>query len=230
MSVLASLARAYERLGVEVPPFGYSRTNVAFSIRIDKGGQPTCPPIDLRSPSGKKGNKLVGRRLELPTFLIQRTSGIEANFLWDKTEYSLGVLKPDSKKSAEKQAEDAVRTHKSFVDLHRQYLSAAADEGLTAFMRFLEKWTPDKFDGWPEDMKGENIVFELDGDRGQYIHERPAARELWLKVLADQPGSKAICLVSGVRSRTLRSHPPNGMDGSPFHPQAESLQLEGELS
>jgi hypothetical protein len=25
-------------------------------------------------------------------------------------------------------------------------------------------------------------------------------------------------------------YPPNGMDGSPFHPQAETLQLEGELS
>ncbi len=211
MSVLASLVRAYDRLGDEVPPFGYSRANVSFSIRIDKNGRPTCPSIDLRNPSGKKGDKLTGRRLQLPTYLIQRTSGIEANFLWDKTPYSLGVVKPDPKKPPEKQLKDrdrAIEMHKSFGDLHRQYLTGIDDEGLVAFLRFLEKWTPDQFDGWPEDMKGEIIVFELDGDRGRYIHDRPAARELWSKILADQPASDAICLVEGLTSRTARSHPP----------------------
>ena len=92
MSVLASLVRACERMGADAPPFGYARTNVSFAIRIDKAGTPTCAPIDLREPSGK-GKKLIGPKKELPTFLVQRTSGIDANFLWTKTQYSLELPK-----------------------------------------------------------------------------------------------------------------------------------------
>jgi CRISPR-associated protein Csd1 len=210
MSVLASLVRAYERMGSDGPAFGYARLDVSFSIRIDRNGKPVCPPIDLRNPSGR-GQKLIGRRLELPTFLGQRTSGIDPNFLWDKTPYSLGVAKFDPKTAPRKQTKDAARViemHAAFVKLHRQYLSLSADEGLIALLRFLETWTPDQFDSWPEEMKGENVVFEFDGDCGRFMHERQEAREIWSKVLTDQPAPEAACLVYGTRSRTLLSHPP----------------------
>jgi putative transposase len=40
------------------------------------------------------------------------------------------------------------------------------------------------------------------------------------------------CYANSFAARALsqRSSSPNGMDGSPFRPQAESLQLDGELS
>jgi len=56
-------------------------------------------------------------------------------------------------------------------------------------------------------MKGKNVVFELDGDR-RFIHDRQAARALWLKVLAEEPAIDAICLVQGKRSRGPLTHPP----------------------
>jgi CRISPR-associated protein Csd1 len=218
MSALASLVRAYERLEEhgDVPDFGYSRANISFSIRLDKDGKPTCTPIDLREPV-EKGKKLVGRRIDVPTFLGQRTSGIDSNFLWDKTQYVLGVHKPDPKKSAIEQVKEASRAllmHKDFVGLHQKHLASETDEGLIAMLRFLENWTPERFDAWPEDMKGENVVFELDGDR-RYVHQRPAARELWLKVLEEQPTIEAVCLVGGERSRAPLTHPPiKGVDGA----------------
>src|SRR5208283_3619541 len=46
-----------------------------------------------------------------------------------------------------------------------------------------------------------------DGDR-RFIHERPAARALWLKILAEEPAINAICLVEGKRSRVPLTHPP----------------------
>ena len=217
MSALASLVRAYERLYErgEAPGFGYARTNVAFSIRIDKEGRPVCAPIDLREPSGN-GKKLVGRRMDVPTFLGQRTSGIDPNFLWDKSQYVLGIARSDPKQSAEKLAKDASRAlemHEHFVALHRKYLVKDTDEGLVALLRFLEGWKPEQFDGWPEEMKSENIVFELDGDKRWYLHERPAARELWIKVLAGEPATNAVCLILGERSRIPFSHPPiKGVD------------------
>jgi CRISPR-associated protein Csd1 len=211
MSALASLVRAYERLAGRgaAPKFGYARTPISFSIRIDREGRPTCPPIDLREAVGK-GKKPVGRRIDVPTFLGQRTSGIDANFLWDKTQYILGINKPDPKKPSADQAKEAsraLRTHEACIELHRKHLASETDEGLVAMLRFLERWKPEQFGGWTDEMKGENVVFELDGDR-RFIHERPAARSIWLKVLAEEPAADATCLVEGTRSRVPLTHPP----------------------
>lgn len=213
MSILASLNRAYGRMADrdEVPPFGYSRINVGFVIRLDDAGTPVGKPIDFRESSG---NKLVGRRLKLPSFLSQRTSGIAPNFLWDKSSYSLGVVAPDPKKSADAQIKELTRaadTHAAFVKLHRKYLTGVTDEGLVALRLFIEKWRPELFDelDWPSNLKNGNIVFALDGDdSGRYIFERPAARVLWASILADETETaEAVCLVSGTTTKTLLLHP-----------------------
>jgi CRISPR-associated protein Csd1 len=209
MSALASLTRAYERMK-DAPPFGFARVNVSFAIRIGADGQPVCDPIDLRRPAAN-GKKLVGRRLELPTYLVQRTSGPKPNFLWDKTSYALGIAKSDPSATASKRAkeiENAAELHRLFVDLHREHLTGATDEGLKALLLFLENWTPEQFDGWSDEARGENIVFQLDGDSDRFIHEREAARRLWLEVLRDEPASDSVCLVTGEKTRTVLSHPP----------------------
>jgi CRISPR-associated protein Csd1 len=110
MSALASLVHAYDRLAErgEAPEFGYARTNISFVIILDLDGNPTCMPVDIREPQGKKQN-LVGKRLDVPTFLTQRTSRIAPNFLWDKTSYSLGIIEEDLKKPVAKQAKEVSR-------------------------------------------------------------------------------------------------------------------------
>ncbi|MBV8697402.1 MAG: type I-C CRISPR-associated protein Cas8c/Csd1 [Bradyrhizobium sp.] len=184
----------------EVPAFGYSLQKIGFLIRLNADGSVVGTPTDLRSSEGK-------RRIPLSAIVprpAKRTFGIAPNFLWDKSAYVLGVTAGKGKLAA--------IAHKAFVKRHRGWLLGANDEGLVAFLRFLEAWVPERFAmwHWPEDMKDKNVIFALESDRPDnvYIHDRPAARELWSKLCAESDkNAKAICLVSGQRAPLARLHP-----------------------
>lgn len=200
MSMLASLAHAYERMAEkgDVPPFGYSNEKIGFLISLDEDGSPASV-IDLREGESKKKRP---RHMAVPQ-PVKRTSGIAPNFLWDKTSYVLGITAGGGKRLAEE--------HAAFLERHRQALIETDDPGLRAFWRFLERWTPEDFErlGWPEDMKDQNIVFALEGDRRHNIrmHDRPAARALWDRMQSDGDKAEAMCLVSGKRAPVSRLHP-----------------------
>jgi CRISPR-associated protein Csd1 len=200
MSALASLARAYDRMAArhEVPAFGYSIQKIGFLISLNADGSLAGAPADLRSGEGKKR---IARPLAVPQ-PVKRTSGIAPNFLWDKTAYVLGVTAVESKRTAAE--------HKAFIERHRDWLAGSNDEGLVALLRFLESWRPQRFAElvWPEDMKDQNVVFALERERldNVYIHDRPAARELWARLSAEHD-TKAVCLVSGQSAPVARLHP-----------------------
>ncbi|UTD28998.1 type I-C CRISPR-associated protein Cas8c/Csd1 [Bradyrhizobium sp. WD16] len=202
MSALAALVRAYDRMAArnEVPPFGYSIQNIGFLISLNADGSVAGKPVDLRSG---EGNKRRARPLAVPQ-PVKRTSGIAPNFLWDKTAYVLGVTEGDGKRTAAE--------HQAFVKLHREWLVGHDDEGLVALLRFLDGWLPERFDewDWPEEMKDQNIVFVLERQRldDVFIHDRPAARELWATLSAGSgKNAEAICLVSGEKAPVARLHP-----------------------
>jgi CRISPR-associated protein Csd1 len=202
MSALAALARAYDRMAArnEVPAFGYSTQNIGFLISLNADGSVAGMPADLRSSEGKKR---FAQPLAVPQ-PVKRTSGIAPNFLWDKTAYVLGITAGEGKRTAAE--------HKAFVDLHREWLAGSNDEGLVALLRFLENWHPEHFvkSRWSEDMKDQNIVFALERERldNVYIHDRPAARELWTRLsAASDKNAEAICLISGERAPVARLHP-----------------------
>ena len=204
MSVLAALTRAYDRMAArnEVPAFGYSTQNIGFLISLNADGSVASIPVDLR---GGEGKKRVARRLSVPQPVnVKRTSRIEPNFLWDKTAYVLGVTAGKGKRTAAE--------HKAFVERHRDWLAGTNDEGLVALLRFLEGWRPELVAkmAWPEDMKDQNIVFALDRERldNVYLHDRPAARELWARLSAQgDKNAEAICLISGMKAPVARLHP-----------------------
>lgn len=202
MTILAALARAYDRLADRkaVPPFGYARTTIGFCVVLAPDGRPAFLPVDLRDGSGKR---MVGARLNVPTPLVQRTSGIAPNFLWDKTAYSLGVTAQEGKRTA--------LEHRAFVAFNRAAIASSHDAGLRTFALFLDKWQPSDFValGWPEEMKDENVVFALeDTYREDFLHERPAAMDIWPTLLTKDGASEAVCLITGERSRIARSHFP----------------------
>ena len=202
MSILASLAKAYERLNEnhDAPDFGYSRIRVGFCIVIKADGAIAFDPIDLRQPDGKN---MIGPRRDLPSPLIQRTSGISSNFLWDKTAYSLGVTSDAKARTA--------KEHGEFIKFHRDVLKDTKDEGHSAFLKFIDQWDPNYFHsaGWPEDMKDENIIFALEGDhKRKFLHERPASIKLWRDLMVSDSATNATCLVKGTNDRIARSHPP----------------------
>jgi CRISPR-associated protein Csd1 len=202
MSALAALARAYDRMATrnEVPAFGYSTQNIGFLISLTADGSVAGRPADLRSGEGKKR---LARPLAVPQ-PVKRTSGIAPNFLWDKTAYVLGVTGGEGKRTAVE--------HGAFIKLHRDMLTGSSDEGLLALLRFLESWRPKRFAdlSWPEDMKDQNVIFALEGERlhNIYIHDRPAAREIWAKLSAESAkNAEAVCLVSGKKAPVARLHP-----------------------
>jgi CRISPR-associated protein Csd1 len=219
MSALSALARAYDRMVSrhEVPAFGYSTQNIRFLISLNADGSVAGAPVDLRSAEGKK---LIARRLAVPQ-PVKRTSGIAPNFLWDKTAYVLCVTAGEGKRSAAE--------HKAFVERHRDWLAGSTDEGLVALLRFLEEWRPQRFSelAWPEDMKDQNVVFGLERERldSIYIHDRPAARELWARLSAESDkNTQAVCLVTGKKAPVARLHPSiKGVWGRGAQPSGASI-------
>lgn len=194
MSVLSSLARAYERLP-DAPPFGYSKEKIAALVSLNPDGS-VAGLHDLRTAAGKKPAPAM---LMVPQ-AVKRTVGIAPNFLWDKTAYSLGVTASEGKRTADE--------HEAFKARHREWLDGSEDEGLRAFLGFLDSWTPDQFI-WDEELKDQNIIFALESDRLQQrmLHDRPAAQAAWEPVRVNWGGHVSQCLVTGESDRFAILHP-----------------------
>jgi len=197
MSILASLVRAYERLP-EAPPFGYSVQNIGVIVGLNPDGS-VASVTDWRVGEGRKRNP---RPMLVPQ-PVKRTSGADANFLWDKTAYTLGVT-ADSSKSADKE-------HAEFKEHHRTSLEGTDDPGLKALLLFLQTWSPDQFKPpmWNDEFRDQNVAFVLEADRlqGRWLHERQKAKALWKAVSAPSDDNRQICLVSGEFEAIARLHP-----------------------
>jgi CRISPR-associated protein Csd1 len=197
MTILASLARAYERLP-DAPPFGYSSEKIGFVISLNDDGS-VAQVIDWRDGEGKKARP---RPMLVPQ-PIKRTAGIAPNFLWDKTSYVLGVTAAEGKRTADE--------HTAFVKKHIEAIVDAQDAGLRALAQFVQNWRPEHFEAprWPEDMKDQNVVFALESERLRkiFLHDRPAAKALWGRVSGGADAQAEICLVSGDAGPVARLHP-----------------------
>ena len=197
MSVLASLARAYGRLP-DAPPFGFSQEKIGFLISLNADGS-VASFTDLREGEGAKRRP---RMIPVPQ-PVKRTAGIAPNFLWDKTSYVLGVTAGEGKRTGE--------AHAAFVERHEKARAGLDDEGLRALLAFLAAWSAAQVveRGWPEEAKDRNVSFCLESDRlrNVMLHDRPAARALWVKVSAEGDKESEICLVTGEAGPVARLHP-----------------------
>lgn len=203
MSVLTALDGYYGRMAArgEAEAPGYSREKISFAIILSPEGEP-IDKLDLREQSGKK---LVPRLEEVPA-AAKRTVGILPNRLWDKSAYVLGRTAGQGKRTAEE--------HAKFREEHLKLLAGTNDAGLLALRRFIEGWSPARFDAPPfvPEMLDANLVFRLDGDR-QFIHQREAAQRLAQP--AGEGVAAALCLVTGQQSPIQRLHPTiKGVEGA----------------
>ena len=196
MSVLSALARAYERLP-DAPPIGYAPERIGALISLRPNGA-VASLTDLRDTSGRK-------RLA-PVMLVpqpvKRTVAISPNFLWDKTAYALGLTAGEGKRT--------VQEHAAFRNRHAEWLEGTEDEGLQAFLAFLDAWDPagPMPQGWNDEVLDANVAFALDSERlaGICLHGRDAARAAWTTVRSTE-GDGALCLVTGHHAPTARLHP-----------------------
>lgn len=199
MSILASLAKAYDRLpGVPVP--GYSTEKIGFVISLNEDGS-VANVADLRDGNGKKK---LPRMMQVPASFKRPGTVPRPFFLWDKTAFALGVTAVEGR--------DGIAQFKAFRDYHLERLTDSDDVGLCALRTFLSNWTPERFAAplWSDEIKDQNVVFALESERkrGVYLHDRPAAKTLATEAVEGQENpSNAICLVSGLYAPVARLHP-----------------------
>lgn len=195
MSVLAALARAYTRLP-DAPPFGYSTEKIGLLVSLHEDGT-VAHAVDMRGDDRKRSPRMM----EVPR-AVKRASGIAPNFLWDKTAYALGVTAGEGKRTAQE--------HATFRERHAEWLAGTDDPGLLALLRFLDAWDSQAFQPplWPEEMRDQNLVFCLERERlaGVLLHDRPAARAAWARVVGETASDPQICLVTGEPGPVARLH------------------------
>lgn len=192
MSILQALVGYYDRLAAngDAPEYGYSLERISYAVELAPDGS-LVNVVPLPRPSL--------RAVPRP---VPRTSAVAANFLWDKTAYVFGAkLDRDSGRPA-----PAEREHVAFTALHERLLADSDDVGLTALRRFLERWQAEDYNRLHEfeEMLDVNVVFQL---AGEFLHDRPAARRVWLDHLSASAGAGGLCLVSGDRAPIARLHP-----------------------
>jgi CRISPR-associated protein Csd1 len=209
--MLASLNDYYHRLleaeDSNISPPGYSQEKISYAIVLTARGE-VADVISLLDTGSKKP---LPRAMSVPQ-PEKRTVAINANFLWDKTSYALGV-------SAVSKRTD--QQHAAFKVLHQRVLADTDDAGLRALLAFFDTWSPQRFREQPaftrhgEAMLDANVVFRLEGEHA-FLHDRPVARAAWARLRdGDSPGARGICLVTGEHAPIERLHPAiKGVNGA----------------
>ena len=205
--ILHALNGYYERMlatpGSEMPAFGTSIENISFALVLGEDGslRNVEPLYEL------EGRRQRPRKMPVPA-AVTRTSGVKANFLWDKASYLFGA-DGDGPTEANRQRFTA------FKELLLDVGKEVEDPGFLAVRRFVETWDCERsqeviarFQPW-EDVCSVNLVFRLDGIPG-YIHDRQPVQHAWLA--HSQRGTDAPlvqCLITGERDAPLaRVHTP----------------------
>ncbi|MBI3348255.1 MAG: type I-C CRISPR-associated protein Cas8c/Csd1 [Burkholderiales bacterium] len=204
--ILQALAQLYERRSRDpdparrLPSPGLEDKDIPFVVELRADGQ----PVQLRDTRSLDGKKLRAQSFLVPQG-VKKTSGVAANLLWDTAEYTLGVsAKGDSPRLAEQAA--AFRTRVQALAPH-----ADGDAGLAALLGFLAAPSLDILrtsPQWAEMLEANALVsFELQGDSGQLICQRPAVQAaIQTLAVSQSPGEQALCLVDGVQRPVARLH------------------------
>lgn len=205
--ILHALNSYYQRMlndpDAEMPAFGTSIENVSFALVLGEDGS-LHEIEDLREVDGTKTKP---RKMPVPA-AVTRTSGVKANFMWDKAAYIFGA-------DAEGATEKNLERFAAFTDFLQAVGNDVEDCGFSAVKKFLEKWDCAQseeivtgFQPW-EDVCNANLVFRLGGVPG-FIHDRQSVQQEWLKYgqkNIDAPEGQ--CLITGEENTVLaRVHTP----------------------
>lgn len=205
--ILHALNSYYRRMlddpDAEMPAFGTSIENISFALVLGEDGS-LRNIEDLREGEGKNTKP---RKIPVPA-AVTRTSGVKANFLWDKAAYIFGA---DANGATEKNRERFA----AFNDFLHEVGKDVDDPGFVAVEQFLSQWdcsqteeSVSRLQPW-EDVCNANLVFRLDGVPG-FIHDRQPILRKWLKYgQANSAAPQGQCLITGEENAPLaRVHTP----------------------
>jgi CRISPR-associated protein Csd1 len=205
--ILQALNNYYERM-VNVPasgmsPFGTSIENISFALVLAADGG-LKEVEDLRI---QEGSKLFPRKIPVPA-AETRTSGVKANFLWDKSAYVLGA-------DCEGPTEQNKLRFEAFRDRLQTVGKNVEDNGMAAVLNFYQTWDRAaaetnirRYQPW-EDVCNANLVFRLEGVPG-FIHNQLFVQKAWIEHKQQAENLTLVqCLISGEKNAPLaRVHTP----------------------
>jgi len=205
--ILQALNGYYERMASDpesgMPPLGTSVENISFALVLAADG--TLRGVeDLREQEGKN---LRPRKMPVPA-AVTRTSGVKANFLWDKAAYLFGA-------DCDGLSDQNTLRFTAFKEFLQRVGAGIEDPGFAAVLSFMQLWQSaeseaviGRYQPWV-DVCNANLVFRLDGVPG-YIHNRLPVQREWLRYgqqAADVPQGQ--CLITGEKDVPLaRVHTP----------------------
>ena len=204
LQALTAYYQALERKGKIASP-GWKESDVSFALCIgDKGELERVLPVKIPISQGKK-TALRPQPMTLPVPADGRTStAIRPNFLWDKSDYLLGISKGG--------IERGVRCFAGSKEHHEEILANVSSPAITALLLFFRMWNPEialkhpLLQEYMEDLlKGANMVFRYNG---KYIHEDETVKDAWQTYYGNQDSDvEMICLVTGETAPIARIHP-----------------------
>ncbi|KQC13179.1 MAG: type I-C CRISPR-associated protein Cas8c/Csd1 [Desulfuromonas sp. SDB] len=229
--IIQSLCKYYDILNKDgkVSGPGYSSANVSFSIVIDDEGN-LKNIIDLRTGDKKPRPKTMN----VPLHKSRSGKNPPPYFLCDNAKYVFGVeevnkskFKNDYKSSnkntftvLEETEKDVILVDEStqarfnsFRELHLSILKNIDDRSAVAFVKFIQKYSPEKFLDNPKivqykDQILDNASFVFYHD-GSYLHEKSSIRRAWEDYQnnsMDRSDCLSQCLISGNKEPIARTH------------------------
>jgi len=204
--ILQELHAYFERLHAAnlAPDPGFSVQKISHALVIDALGRLVAFQ-DLRNHEGR-----TPQARPMPVFKpLGERSGTKAPsyFMWDRAKYVFGV-----ELDAKGQRTLFPKAHEDFRKRQLRILHGVDDPGAEAMRGFIENCTPQTpfaIDGHEDVLAGGYLVFRLEGQGREFLHERPAIADAWLREYASlQSEERAQCLVTGEPDAPVtRIHP-----------------------
>lgn len=199
--IFHELYQLYDRLRLDpdygVPPMGKSLQKITFKVLIRPDGS-LLDIVDVRDHSTKSPRPL---QLEVLGGAKPSGSGLNPSFLWDNTQYMLGVKADDPAPERTRSAFEAFR------EKHLKLEEAIGDPAFSAVCRFLEVWNPAEHQDNPKILEpGTGYgLFQIAGET-KYVHESPAVQSWWERQMEKSGSVELQCLVTGEVRPIARTH------------------------
>ena len=198
--ILQALYNYYEamnKLQLIAPP-GREYKDIAWAIIIKEDGSfVRLKPLKDTSDKSSKGKEY----LVIPA--VGRTSGIEANHLWDKKMYILGIDKGSKTKRSQDALNLFVGIVNSFAELYPE------NKSFKAVQQFYSKGlykSPEVLESFKDVNETDWISFQLKGSTGIIASDNDALS--WAEEQLSSGKITGLCLITGLEGPLVEKHTP----------------------
>ncbi|WP_461484469.1 type I-C CRISPR-associated protein Cas8c/Csd1 [Porphyromonas asaccharolytica] len=198
--ILQALYNYYEamnKLQLIAPP-GREYKAIAWAIIIKEDGSfVRLKPLKDTSDKNSKGKEY----LVIPA--VGRTSGIEANHLWDKKMYILGIDKGSKTKRSQDALNLFVGIVNSFAELYPE------NKSFKAVQQFYSKGlykSPEVLESFKDVNETDWISFQLKGSTGIIASDNDALS--WAEEQLSSGKIRGLCLITGLEGPLVEKHTP----------------------